>query len=66
MELLIKDGETKPVILPEINIIESVSKGSSLLSRCIPDKTGTVPQYYIKKWQGFVHRRTGVQMNRLT
>ena len=41
----------KTVKLPEINIIESVSKRQQLVVTLYLDKTGTVPQYYIKKWQ---------------
>ena len=46
-----KTVKQKPVILPEINIIESVSKRQQLVVTLYLDKTGTVPQYYIKKWQ---------------
>ena len=46
-----KTVKQKPVILPEINIIESVSKRQQLVVTLHLDKTGTVPQYYIKKWQ---------------
>ena len=60
-----KTVKQKPVILPEINIIESVSKRQQLVVTLYLDKTGTVPQYYIKNGS-FVHRRTGRQMNRLT
>ena len=35
----------------KINIIESVSKRQQLVVTLHLDKTGTVPQYYIKKWQ---------------
>lgn len=46
-----KTAKQKTVILPEINIIESVSKRQQLVVTLYLDKTGTVPQYYIKKWQ---------------
>lgn len=46
-----KTVKQKPVILPEISIIESVSKRQQLVVTLHLDKTGTVPQYYIKKWQ---------------
>lgn len=46
-----KTAKQKTVILPEINIIESVSKRQQLVVTLHLDKTGTVPQYYIKKWQ---------------
>ena len=46
-----KTVKQKLVILPEINIIESVSKRQQLVVTLHLDKTGTVPQYYIKKWQ---------------
>lgn len=46
-----KTVKQKPVILPEINIIESVSKRQQLVVTLYLDKTGTVSQYYIKKWQ---------------
>lgn len=46
-----KTVKQKTVILSEINIIESVSKRQQLVVTLHLDKTGTVPQYYIKKWQ---------------
>ena len=46
-----KGTAQKTVILSEINIIESVSKRQQLVVTLHLDKTGTVPQYYIKKWQ---------------
>lgn len=46
-----KTVKQKLVILPEINIIESVSKRQQLVVTLHLDKTGIVPQYYIKKWQ---------------
>lgn len=46
-----KTAKQKPVILPEISIIESVSKRQQLVVILHLDKRGTVPQYYIKKWQ---------------
>lgn len=46
-----KTAKQKTVILLEINIIESVSKRQQLVVTLHLDKTGTVPQYYIKKWQ---------------
>lgn len=46
-----KTAKQQPVILPEISIIESVSKRQQLVVTLHLDKTGTVPQYYIKKWQ---------------
>ena len=46
-----KTAKQQPVILPEISIIESVSKRQQLVVTLYLDKTGTVPQYYIKKWQ---------------
>lgn len=46
-----KTVKQKPVILPEISIIESVSKRQQLVVTLHLDKRGTVPQYYIKKWQ---------------
>ena len=46
-----KTVKQKPVILPEISIIESVSKRQQLVVILHLDKRGTVPQYYIKKWQ---------------
>ena len=46
-----KTEKQKPVILPEISIIESVSKRQQLVVTLHLDKRGTVPQYYIKKWQ---------------
>lgn len=46
-----KTAKQKTMILSEINIIESVSKRQQLVVTLHLDKTGTVPQYYIKKWQ---------------
>lgn len=46
-----KTVKQKTVILSEINIIESVSKRQQLVVTLHLDKTGTVPQYCIKKWQ---------------
>ena len=46
-----KTVKQKTVILTEISIIESVSKRQQLVVTLHLDKTGTVPQYYIKKWQ---------------
>lgn len=43
-----KTVKQKTVILSEINIIESVSKRQQLVVTLHLDKTGTVPQYYIK------------------